>query len=335
MKNRVYIIAEACSNHNGDLEIAKKMVDVAVGAKADAIKFQAFKSEQLVSRYAPKAEYQKKNTGTKDSQFKMLKDLELSEDAHIELIKYCKKKKITYLCTPFDIDSVSFLSTLGLKVFKIPSGEITNLPYLRKIGSLGKKIIMSTGMATLREIGVALNILIKSGTPKKNITVLHCNTEYPSPFEDVNLLAMLTIKNAFKLEVGYSDHTLGIEIPIAAASLGAKIIEKHFTMDRNMVGPDHRASLEPDELKEMVRCIRNIEKGLGNGIKRPSPSEFKNTPIARKSIIASADIKKGERFSRKNITTKRPGSGISPMNWDKVIANKAKRDFKKDELIKI
>ena len=335
MKDRVYIIAEACSNHNGNLDIAKRMVDVAVEAGADAVKFQAFKSEKLVSKYAPKAEYQKESTGSKESQFEMLKKLELNEDAHKELMKYCKKKKITYLCTPFDLESIDLLNRLDLKVFKIPSGEITNLPYLRKIGDLRKNIIMSTGMANLKEIGDALNILIKYGTSKKNITILHCNTEYPTSFEDVNLLAMLTIKKAFKVDVGYSDHTLGIEIPIAAAALGAKVIEKHFTLDKNMAGPDHRASLEPDGLRAMVKGIRDIEKALGSGIKRPSLSELKNTPIARKSIVASRGIKKGEMFSEENITAKRPGFGISPMKWDKVISKKAKRDFKEDELIEL
>jgi N,N'-diacetyllegionaminate synthase len=332
---KTFIIAEAGVNHNGSIEIAKKLIDIAKEAGADAIKFQTFKAEKLVSRVAPKAEYQKGTTDKEESQLNMLKKLELDAVAHRELIKYCKKKRIIFLSTPFDFESIDLLNTLDIKIFKIPSGEITNLPYLKKIGSLKKKIIMSTGIADLGEIEDALEILIKAGTKKEDITVLHCNTEYPTPFEDVNLFAMLTIKEAFKVNVGYSDHTSGIEVPIAAVALSASVIEKHFTLDKNMEGPDHKASLEPDELKTMVQAIRNIEKALGNGIKSPSQSELKNKPIARKSIVAVRSIMKGEMFSEKNITTKRPGTGISPVQWDKILGKRAKRNFKEDELIEI
>lgn len=333
--NRVFIISEVGVNHNGSIEIAKKMVEVAVEAGADAVKFQTFKAEKVMSRFASKAEYQKKATEEDESQLEMVKRLELDINAHKELRGYCKGKGIIFLSTPFDLESIDLLNELGLKIFKIPSGEITNLPYLRKIGSLKKKIILSTGMADLGEIEDTLDVLIEAGTPRENITVLHCNTEYPTPMDDVNLLAMLTIKDAFKVKVGYSDHTLGIEVPIAAVSLGATVIEKHFTLDKNMPGPDHRASLEPDELKAMIKAIRNIEKALGGGIKKPSPSEIKNKSIVRKSIIAARDIQKGEVFTDKNITVKRPGTGIDPMEWDKMVGQKAKRDFKGDELIEI
>jgi N,N'-diacetyllegionaminate synthase len=332
---KTFIIAEAGVNHNGSIEIARKLIDVAAEAGADAVKFQTFKAEKLVSRVVPKAQYQKGTTDKEESQLKMLKKLELDAAAHKELIKYCKKKGISFLSTPFDVESIDFLNRLGLKILKIPSGEITNLPYLRKIGPLKKKIIMSTGMADLGEIEDALEILTLAGTKKENITVLHCNTEYPTPFEDVNLLAMLTINEAFKVNVGYSDHTLGIEVPIAAVALGATVIEKHFTLDRNMEGPDHKASLEPDELKTMVQAIRNIEEALGNGIKKPSRSEEKNKPIARKSIIAARNIRKGETFSENNIVTKRPGIGINPMEWTLIIGRKAKKDFLRDEIIEI
>jgi len=332
---RVFIIAEAGVNHNGRLELAFKLVDKAVEAGADAIKFQTFKAEKVISKSAPKAEYQKETTNERESQFEMVKKLELDINAHKDLMHRCEEKKITFLSSPFDLESIELLNKLGLKTFKIPSGEITNLPYLRKIGSMGKKILMSTGMADLEEIESALNILTKAGTPKENITVLHCNTEYPAPFEDINLRAMLTMRDTFKIDVGYSDHTLGIEVPIAAVTLGATVIEKHFTLDRNMEGPDHKASLEPDELKAIVKAIRNIEKTLGNGIKKPSPSELKNRPIARKSIVAARDIKKDEIFTEENITAKRPGIGISPMEWNNIIGKIAKRDFRADELIEI
>jgi N,N'-diacetyllegionaminate synthase len=335
IRNKTFIIAEAGVNHNGSIEIAKKMIEVAKECGADAIKFQTFKAEQVISKYAPKAEYQKQTTGEIESQLQMLKKLELSFDDFIVLKEYCDKLGIMFLSTPFDFESIDFLNSLGLEIFKIPSGEITNLPYLEKIGKLRKKVILSTGMADLGEIEDALDILISCGTKKENITVLHCNTEYPTPYEDVNLLAMLTIKEAFKVKVGYSDHTLGIEIPIAAVALGASVIEKHFTLDKNMEGPDHKASLEPHELKAMIDAIRNIEKALGNGIKKPSKSELKNKDIARKSIVAKREIKKGEIFTEDNITVKRPGNGISPMRWYEVLGKVAPRDYKEDEIIEI
>lgn len=333
MKNKVFIIAEAGVNHNGSLEMAKKMVEVAKEAGADAIKFQTFKAENLVTKNAIKAEYQKKTTDKNESQYEMIKKLELSFNNFKELKNYCEEIGIIFLSTPFDFESIDFLDNLGLEIFKIPSGEIINLPYLKKIGKLKKKVILSTGMADLGEIEDALDVLIDAGTKRENITVLHCNTEYPTPYEDVNLLAMNTIKEAFKVNVGYSDHTLGIEVPIAAVALGAKVIEKHFTLDKNLPGPDHKASLEPDELKTMITAIRNIEKVLGNGIKKPSPSELKNKPIARKSIVAKRKIRKGEVFTEENITVKRPGTGISPMRWYEIIGRVAERDYEKDEVI--
>lgn len=333
--NKVFIIAEAGVNHNGSVDIAKKMIDVAAVAGVDAVKFQTFKAEKVISRYAPKAEYQKATTGEADSQMEMVKALELDYNQHVDLLNYCREKGIPFLSTPFDLESIDLLNSLGLETFKIPSGEITNLPYLRKVGKLQKSIILSTGMAEMEEIEDALTELVGAGTAKEKITVLHCNTEYPTPYEDVNLLAMHSIKKAFGVNVGYSDHTLGIEVPIAAVALGAKVIEKHFTLDKTMSGPDHKASLEPEELSTMVRAIRNIEKALGDGIKRPSKSEIKNKPIARKSIVAAMEIKCGEPFNEENITAKRPGTGISPMEWDKVIGKKAIRDFREDELIEI
>jgi len=335
MENKTFIIAEAGVNHNGNIEIAKKMIEVAKECGADAIKFQTFKTEQVISKYAPKAEYQKQTTGETDSQLEMVKKLELSFDDFIVLKEYCDKLNIMFLSTPFDFESIDFLNNLGLEIFKIPSGEVTNLPYLEKIGKLGKKVILSTGMADLGEIEDALDILTSCGTKKEEITVLHCNTEYPTSYEDVNLLAMLTIKEAFKVKVGYSDHTLEIEVPIAAVALGASVIEKHFTLDKNMEGPDHKASLEPYELKAMIDAIRNIEKALGNGIKKPSKSELKNKDIARKSIVAKREIKKGEIFTEDNITVKRPGNGISPMRWYEVLGKVASRDYKEDEIIEI
>jgi N,N'-diacetyllegionaminate synthase len=331
--HHTFIIAEAGVNHNGSLERAIQMVDVAAEAGADAIKFQTFKAERVIARTAPKADYQKTATGSEESQLEMVKKLELDEHAHTALINHCKEKGIVFLSTPFDLESIDLLNNLGLELFKIPSGEINNLPYLRKLGALEKRLILSTGMADLGEIEDALDVLTESGTPIENITVLHCNTEYPTPFEDVNLKAMLTISQAFGVAVGYSDHTLGIEVPSAAAALGASVIEKHFTLDRNMEGPDHRASLEPGELKAMVSAVRNIEKALGNGIKRPSRSELKNKSIARKSIVAARNILKGESFNQDNLTVKRPGSGISPMRWDELLQMKASRDFAPDELI--
>jgi N,N'-diacetyllegionaminate synthase len=332
---KVFIIAEVGVNHNGSLEIAKKLIDVAKECGADAVKFQTFKAERLVSKKAAKADYQKNTTDSGESQYEMIKKLELNIDAHKELISYCREKEIQFLSSPFDLESIDLLSELGLEIFKVPSGEITNLPYLRKIGKLSKKVILSTGMADLGEIEDALDILIKSGTKKENITVLHCNTEYPTPYEDVNLKAMLTIKNAFNVRIGYSDHTPGIGVPIAAVALGAEVIEKHFTLDKNMEGPDHKASLEQKELKQMVNAIRNIEKSLGNGIKKPSLSESKNINIARKSLVAIKSIKKGEIFSEKNVGIKRPGNGISPMRWDEVFGKTANKDFEIDEMIEL
>jgi N,N'-diacetyllegionaminate synthase len=334
MCNKVFIIAEAGVNHNGSLELAKKMIDVAVDAKVDAVKFQTFKAEKVVNRYAPKAEYQKKTTTADESQLEMVKKLELDEIAHEELLAYCRSRNMQFLSTPFDLESIDLLNKLGLKILKIPSGEITNLPYLRKIGALKKEIILSAGMANLAEIEAALDVLTSAGTKLKDITVLHCNTEYPTPMQDVNLKAMQTIKFAFPgIHVGYSDHTEGIEVSIAAVAMGATIIEKHFTLDRNMEGPDHKVSLEPDELTAMVKAIRNIEKAIGNGIKKPSPSELKNKPIARKSIVAAKNIQKGESFTEENLTIKRPGTGISPMRWDEVIGQVAQKGYEEDELI--
>lgn len=331
---KTIIIAEAGVNHNGEIEIAKKLIDVASDAGVDYVKFQTFKATSLASKNAEKAIYQKENTNDEsESQLSMLKKLELTESMHFELIDYSKKKGTNFLSTGFDQESIDFLDGLGMEFFKIPSGEITNLPYLRKIGGLGKPIIISTGMADLMEISNALKVLEDAGANKSDITVLHCNTEYPTPMQDVNLMAMTTIANALKVSVGYSDHTLGIEVPIAAVALGAKVIEKHFTLDRNMKGPDHRASLEPSELKAMVKSIRNIERAIGNGEKKPSPSELKNKIVARKSIVAMKAIKKGEVFTDENLTVKRPGSGISPMKWDEIIGTTATKNYNEDDLI--
>ncbi|GAB6076187.1 N-acetylneuraminate synthase [Desulfurobacterium crinifex] len=335
MNAKTFIIAEAGVNHNGSLELAKRLVDIAVEAGANAVKFQTFKAEAVISRFAKKADYQVKTTGSEESQLEMVKKLELAYDEFDILYSYCKEKGIIFMSTPFDIESARFLRDLGLEIFKIPSGEITNYLLLREIGSYGKEVILSTGTADLGEIEDALDVLIEAGTPREKITVLHCNTEYPTPYEDVNLKAMLTIKEAFKVRIGYSDHTLGIEIPIAAVALGAEVIEKHFTIDKNLPGPDHRASLEPEELKRMVKAIRNVEKALGTGIKKPSDSERKNLPIVRKSIVAKRNIKKGEIFSEENLTVKRPGTGISPMRWKEIIGKRASRDFEQDEIIDI
>jgi N,N'-diacetyllegionaminate synthase len=331
--NKVLIIAEAGVNHNGSIDLAKKLIDVAADSEADAVKFQTFKAENLATLYAKKANYQKNLTSQKESQFDMLKKFELNKEMHIELINYSKAKNIKFLSSPFDLESIELLKDLGLEIFKIPSGEITNLPYLRHIGKLNKKVILSTGMSNMDEINNALDVLINSGTKKKNIIVLHANTEYPTPMEDVNLKAMQTIGKELDVNFGYSDHTLGIEVDIAAVAMGAVCIEKHFTLDCNMEGPDHKASLEPDELKEMVRTIRNIELALGSNIKKPSKSELPNIQIARKSIIAKTEIKKGDILLENNITVKRPSGGISPMKWDEVIGTKAKKNYKKDELI--
>jgi N,N'-diacetyllegionaminate synthase len=306
---------------------------VAVESGADAVKFQTFKAENLVSKTAEKADYQKKTTDASESQFDMIKKLELDVSTHKELLAYCQEKDIMFLSAPFDHESINLLSDLRLQIFKIPSGEITNLPYLRHIGSLDKQVILSTGMSNLGEVEDALNILINAGTSKDNITVLHANTMYPTPMKDVNLNAMLTIQKEFGVDIGYSDHTLGIEVDIAAVAMGASCIEKHFTLDKTMDGPDHKASLEPEELKAMVSAIRNIEKALGSNEKKPSPSEIVNIDIARKSIVASQSIKKGDKLTSENITTKRPGSGINPMQWDKIIGTPSKKDYQMDDLI--
>jgi len=332
--NKIFIIAEAGVNHNGSIDLAKKLIDVASEAGVDAVKFQTFKAEKLVSKNAQKATYQKENMRNSDnSQFNMLKKLELGVETHRELIAYCNIKNIMFLSTPFDHDSINMLHALGLEIFKIPSGEITNLPYLRHIGKLDKKVILSTGMADVGEIEDALDILVASGTKKNNITVLHANTMYPTPMEDVNLKAMVTIGKTFDVTYGYSDHTLGIEVDIAAVAMGASCIEKHFTLDKTMEGPDHKASLEPDELKAMVKAIRNIELALGSSIKKPSKSEKPNMEVARKSIVASKSIKKGEILSEDNLAIKRPGNGISPMRWDEIIGQVSQRNYDMDELI--
>ena len=335
--NRVIIIAEAGVNHNGDMLIAKRLIDVAVDAGVDYVKFQTFKSENLVSKTAKKAEYQIENTkDASENQFQMLKKLELSHVQHLELISYCERKSINFFSTAFDLDSLEYLHSLGLKMVKIPSGEITNLPYLRKAASLFREVIVSSGMSTMEEIDEAISIFLEAGIVREKITILHCNTEYPTPMKDVNIRAMLSIKEKFGTKIGYSDHTLGIEVPIAAVALGAKMIEKHFTLDRNLPGPDQLASLEPEELKNMVLAIRNIELAIGgSGIKEPSESELKNIVIARKSIVAKSNIKKGERFRENNITTKRPGNGVSPMKWDIVLGKVATKDFEMDDLIEL
>lgn len=333
---KTLIIAEAGVNHNGSLETAKQLIDVAAEAGADYVKFQTFKASKLVTKAAARADYQNANTQNTDSQYEMLKKLELSEADHLELIAYCKTKNIRFLSTGFDLDSLEFLSRIGISLAKIPSGEITNLPYLEKVAKLYSEIILSTGMANIEEIKDAFQVLTASGIKPSQITILHCNTEYPTPMEDVNLKAMLHIKNELGTAIGYSDHTLGIEVPIAAVALGATVIEKHFTLSRSLPGPDHLASLEPSELATMVHAIRNIEKAIGgSGIKEPSKSEIKNKPIARKSIVASRAIKKGELFSGHNLTIKRPGTGISPMDWHKVIGQTACTDFLEDQQIEL
>lgn len=334
-KNKVFIIAEAGVNHNGNLDLAKKLIDVAAESGADAVKFQTFKAKNLVSKFADKAQYQKNATGNDGSQFEMLKDLELDSAKHDALFNYCANKNIMFLSTPFDLESIELLRKFNLEILKIPSGEISNFPYLLKIGALGKQVILSSGMSDLGEIEDALTVLIEAGTARERITVLHCNTEYPTPMQDVNLTAMLTIKDAFKVKVGYSDHTLGIEVPIAAVALGATVIEKHFTLSKSMNGPDHKASLEPDELKAMINAIRNIEAALGNGIKFPSPSEIKNKIAARKSIVAARCIKVNELLTVENLTVKRPGNGISPIMWESVLGLRANRNYAEDEQIEI
>lgn len=331
--NSTFIIAEAGVNHNGSFELAKQLVDKAVWAGADCIKFQTFNSKNLVSKDAQKAEYQKKTTDSSESQLEMLKKLELSKEEFIELRDYCNQKGIMFLSTPFDLESIDFLASIGVKTWKIPSGEITNYPFLRAIGKRKESVIMSTGMCTLDEVRDAIKVLKDFGTT--DITLLHCTTEYPAPYDSVNLKAMLTLQKEFGFKVGYSDHTNGIEVPVAAVAMGASVIEKHFTLDKNMEGPDHKASLEPDELKLMVQSIRNVEVALGDGKKQPSDAEKKNIAIARKSIVAACEIKKGEIFTEENLTAKRPGNGISPMNWAEVLGKIAKRDFSEDELIEL
>ncbi|SHI96161.1 N-acetylneuraminate synthase [Anaerovibrio lipolyticus DSM 3074] len=330
---KVCIIAEAGVNHNGDIIIAKKMVDVAKMAGVDYIKFQTFVPEKLVSRYAEKANYQKETTDAAESQLDMLRKLSLSEDEFVSLKQYCDEVGIGFISTPFDLESIDFLEKLEMDFWKIPSGEITNLPYLEKIARTGRNVILSTGMSDVQEIKDAVRILENNGSPE--IVLLHCNTQYPTPFEDVNLSAMETMAKSTGKVVGYSDHTKGIEVPIAAVALGATVIEKHFTLDKNMEGPDHKASLEPDELTQMVSAIRHIGKAIGNGIKEATTSEKGNKAIARKSIVAACRIAKGEIFSEKNITTKRPGNGISPMRWHEVIGKAAPKDFSEDELIEL
>ena len=333
---KTLIIAEAGVNHNGDIAKAKALIDKGAEAGVDYVKFQTFKAANLVTKQAKRAAYQDKNTQNNDSQYEMLKKLELSQAVHQELIDYCAQKGVQFLSTGFDVESLEFLARLGITIAKVPSGEITNLPYLRKVAVLFPEVILSTGMATIIEIKDAVKVLTDNGVNKDKITVLHCNTEYPTPMEDVNLRAMLHIQQEVGIAIGYSDHTLGIEVPIAAVALGATVIEKHFTLDKTLPGPDHKASLEPDELKAMVMAIRNIEKAVaGSGLKEVSASEVKNKPIVRKSIVAAKRIVKGEFFTVENLTVKRPGMGISPMQWDEVIGKTAKKDFEEDDLIEL
>ena len=333
MTSRTLIIAEAGVNHNGDLALARQLIDVAAVAGADLVKFQTFTADRLATRTAQKADYQNRTTTSTESQHEMLSRLELTDAMHHELIAHCATRKIGFFSTGFDIESVDLLVRHGQNHFKIPSGEITNLPYLRHIGRLGKSVILSTGMANLGEIEAAIDALEAAGTPRAMLTVLHCTTEYPTPMAEVNLRAMLSIHAAFGVAVGYSDHTQGIEVAIASVAMGATVIEKHFTLDRNLPGPDHKASLEPAELNALVAAIRNIEVALGDGIKRPSPGEARNRPVVRKSLVASRAIKSGALFTAENITAKRPATGISPMRWDEVIGKTALRDFGPDELI--
>ena len=334
-KNRIIIIGEAGVNHNGDINKAKELIDVAAESKVDFVKFQTFTAKTLVTKNAKKAEYQKGLTRKNETQFKMLKKLELSIDDHRELIAHCEKKNIKFLSTAFDHDSIEVLSELKVPIFKIPSGEITNLPYLKHIGRVGEKVIMSTGMSTLPEVRKAMTILLEQGIRKDSITILHCNTQYPTPMADVNLNAMLTIRDELDVNIGFSDHTIGIEASIAAVAMGASVIEKHFTLNRDLPGPDHAASLEPKELKAMVLAIRNIEIALGSPIKKPSKSEIKNINIVRKSIVAKKQINKGDYFSADNLTIKRPGLGISPMEWDNIIGKRSQLDFDIDDIIEI
>ena len=329
------VIAEAGVNHNGDADMARRLVDTAAEAGADVVKFQTFSAARLVTTGARKAAYQKRTTDAGESQYEMIKRLELSEELHADLLDRCRQRGIEFCSSAFDLPSIDFLAQLGIRRFKVPSGEITNLPYLRHVGRQRKPVILSTGMSDLREIEAALEVLEHAGTPRDRITVLHCNTEYPTPFADVNLRAMLTIRDEFGVAVGYSDHTNGLEVSIAAVALGASVIEKHFTLDRRLPGPDHAASLEPAELKALVAAIRNTEAAIGDGVKRPSASEARNRDVARKSLVAARPIRAGEAFNEENLAIKRPGTGLSPMRWDEVLGRKAPRDFAADELIEI
>jgi N,N'-diacetyllegionaminate synthase len=329
---KIRIIAEAGVNHNGDLALAKRLVDIAKKSGSDIVKFQTFKADRLVTLNAPKAKYQQVDNEN-ESQFQMLEKLQISESMHLELLAYCNNVGIKFLSTPFDIESADFLSSIGQTLFKIPSGEITNYPYLRHVARIAGEVILSSGASTLNEIGSALDILYKNGQRPESVTVLHCTSAYPAPMNDVNLLAIKEIKNKFNINVGYSDHTLGIEIAIAAVALGATTIEKHFTLDHNLPGPDQKTSLEPNELIKMVESIRNIEIALGSGNKSPKQSEFENLNLIRKSIVAKSNIFAGEVFSNENLTTKRPGNGLSPMHWESVIGKIAIRNFEIDELI--
>lgn len=330
---KTLIIAEAGVNHNGDMDIARRLIAAAKEAGADMVKFQTFKTSSLVTRDASKANYQKCTTGADESQYDMLRKLVLSHEDHLMLVEECRRQEIEFFSTAFDRDSFDLLVSLGMRQVKIPSGELTNLPLLRHSTRLGLPVMLSTGMATLGEIDATLEVIEQAGTPRSKVTVLHCTTEYPTPMSEVNLRAMVTMKAALGVEVGYSDHTPGIEVPIAAVALGATVIEKHFTLDRSMPGPDHLASLEPHELKAMVHAIRNIERALGDGVKRPSASELKNKTIARKSLVALSPIQEGEVFSEDNVGAKRPGHGLSPMRWDEVIGRTARRAFAADEMI--
>jgi N,N'-diacetyllegionaminate synthase len=331
----VFIIAEAGVNHNGSLEMALQLVDVAADAGADAVKFQTFTADALVSKTAQKADYQKQTTSADESQYAMLKRLELSKEDHLAIIKRCQARQIQFLSTPFDSSSIALLHTLGMTTYKVPSGELTNLPYLRQVGAVAQQVILSTGMANLAEVEDALQVLLAAGLTRDQVIILHATTEYPCPLDEVNLTAMLTLKHAFSVVVGYSDHTKGIEIPVAAVAMGAKVIEKHFTLDNRLAGPDHKASLEPNELVAMVRAIRHVELALGNGIKQQTASEQKNMAVARKSLVASTLIKKGELLTPDNVTVKRPGTGISPMRWDDVIGRAARKEFMADEQIEL
>lgn len=332
MQEAVVIIAEAGVNHNGSMDLARQLIDVAAEAGVDYVKFQTFRADKIASRVAGKAEYQKKTTGADEGQLQMLKKLELSYEDHIRLINYCREKSVRFLSTPFDLESIDLLKELGITIGKIPSGEITNRPYLQKMANSFHQLILSTGMADRTEVEQAIHVLIDAGARKEDLVVLHCNTEYPTPYEDVHLRAMTAMGREFSVRVGYSDHTEGIEVPIAAVALGACLIEKHFTLDRNMVGPDHKASLEPGELIKMVQSIRNIEKALGSAVKAPSPSEIKNRVIARKSLVALRDLPAGHVLTEEDITTKRPGTGISPMQIDKLVGRTLLRPIQEDDL---